>query len=97
LYKPRAYKSIYANREAIRLKNKKNKLWNHYVLTSLPADHQAFCEARNTLHRQLRHNFECNDTGSNPWQYTSGIGYNKHWKILGQNMKRPLQYPQDNK
>jgi len=55
-------------------------LWNRYTLTCLPTDHQAFCEARNTLRsytRQLKHNFElgiCNDTGSNHkrfWQYVN--------------------------
>ena len=78
LHKPRVHKSIYTNREAIRLKNRKNKLWSRYTSTRLPADHQAFCDARNKLRsytRQLRYNFElgiCNDMKLNPkkfWKY----------------------------
>jgi len=76
------HKSIYTNREAIHLTNRKNKLWNHYTSTHLPSDHQAFCEARNNLcsyTRQMRYNFElgiCNDTKSNPkrfWQYVKSV------------------------
>jgi len=78
LYIPRIHKSIYTNREVIRLKNRKNKLWKRYTLTRLPSDHKAFCDARNVLRsytRQLRHDFElgiCNDMKSNPkrfWHY----------------------------
>ena len=57
---------------------KKNKLYNRYTLTHLPADHKAFYAARNVLRtytKQLRHDFElgiCNDMKSNPkrfWHY----------------------------
>ena len=70
--KPRTYKNIYITRDAIHLKNVKNKLWKRYTRTRLPSDYEAFCTARNELRsytRLLRHNFELgitNDIKLNP-------------------------------
>jgi len=61
LCKHRAHKDICINREAIHLKNKKNKLWKYYTTTRSPFDHYEFCLARNhlcNLTRKLRYDFE---------------------------------------
>ena len=48
---------------ALRLKNRKCKLWNKYRLTNSPSDFQLYCHSRNELHsltRSLRKMYESN-------------------------------------
>ena len=57
----RNQKNIYITREAIKLKNAKNRLWRRYSLTRDPIDHAAFTTTRNALRpltRKLRKTFE---------------------------------------
>ena len=54
-------KNIYITREAIKLKNAKNRLWRRYSSTGDPMDHAAFASTRNALRaltRKLRKTFE---------------------------------------
>jgi len=61
LARPRYSKNIYMNKEALKLKNKKNHLWRKFTILKLPSDLSAFKQCRNALRlltRQLRNNFE---------------------------------------
>ena len=53
--------NLYMNRKAMRLKNKKQKLWKKYTLTRCVADYGKFVRIKNELRlltRTLRRNFE---------------------------------------
>ena len=53
--------NIYINNEAIRLKNKKKKLWKKYVASKSAKDHENYVKCKNNLRsltRSLRKNFE---------------------------------------
>ena len=61
--KPKPMKSLYVNREAWRLRKKKNRLWTIYCNTQDPLDHARFSRCRNDLRRltrNLRREFERN-------------------------------------
>ena len=59
--KRKAKKNIYLTTEAIRMKDRKNKLWRRYKRTRSHYDHARFKQAKNQLRsltRRLRRNFE---------------------------------------
>ena len=65
--------------EAIRLKNKKQKLWKRYTFTRNTADNEKFVRSKNhfrSLTRTLRMNFEINLAGrskKSPKQFWSYV------------------------
>ena len=52
---PRPKKNVYISHQALRLKNKKCKLWNQFMTTKSPTIYKSYCQARNTL-RSLTQN-----------------------------------------
>ena len=59
--KRKAKKNIYLTTDAIRMKDRKNKLWRRYKKTGLQYDHTRFKQAKNQLRsltRRLKRNFE---------------------------------------
>ena len=58
---PRLKKNTFMSHKALRLKNKKCKLWNRYTATSSLSTYHSYCQVRNTLHsltRNLRYSYE---------------------------------------
>ena len=54
-------KSIFMNRRALNLKNRKCKLWNKYICSKSSDDYISYCQVRNelcNLTRHLRTNYE---------------------------------------
>ena len=86
---PRPKKNIYITHKALRLKNKKCKLWNRYMATKSPSTYHSYCQARNTLRsltRNLRYSHEKN--------LVSNFNSNtKHfWKYVNSRLRsRPLK------
>ena len=72
-------------REALHLKNKKNRLWRRYLATNLSSDHVLYCQARNSLRnltRTLRKTYEeklIDTVKSDPKPYWKYV--NSHLKI----------------
>jgi len=67
LAKPKHRKNIYMTKEAMIMKNKKNRLWRNYTVSKSPEDLVAFKHARDSLRsltRQLRSDFEKNLAGN---------------------------------
>ena len=67
LTRPKKCKNIYMTKEAVRLKNKKNRLWRRYTETKSHDTLSAFKHARDSLRsltRQLRSDFEKRLTGN---------------------------------
>ena len=63
LIKQRKKKNIYMSSNALRLKNRKNKLWKNYLISKSSDDFHRFCKVRNdlrTLTRTLRSDYERN-------------------------------------
>jgi len=54
LARPRYSKNIYMNKEALKLKNKKNHLWRKFTISKLSSDLSACKNALRSLTRQLR-------------------------------------------
>ena len=78
LIKQRKKKNIYMSSNALRLKNRKNKLWKNYLISKSSDDFHRFCKVRNdlrTLTRTLRSDYERNlslNVKHNPkafWKY----------------------------
>ena len=75
---PRKKHNIYMTAEALRLKNKKTRLWRRYARTRSSYDHSAFVQSKNKLRnltRNLRADYEsriANGSKNNPktfWRY----------------------------
>jgi len=77
---PRPKKNIYMTNKALRLKNKKCKLWNRYIATRSPSIFNAYRKTRNELRnltRNLRYMHEkklvsnCNNNSKHFWKYVN--------------------------
>ena len=58
---PKPKRSLFLNTAALRLKNRKCKLWNTYMATKSPLVYQQYCNVRNKLQymtRSLRRDYE---------------------------------------
>ena len=67
LAKAKNRKNIYMTKEAMKMKNKKNRLWRKYTTFKFPEDLSAFKHARDSLRSltwQIRRDFEKNLAGN---------------------------------
>ena len=85
---PRPKKNVYLTHNALRLKNKKCKLWNRYTTTKTPTAYYSYCQARNAL-RSLTRNLHCSyekELVLNPKSSTK-----QFWKYVNSRMRsRPV-------